>query len=257
MKSLIGLRQRRLALVVAGAVAAAVAIGATSAQAQGNGDILWRIVSNCLGADAAARAQACPAPRQVVPLAEMRFADTAEATRACRRGTEVWDEAPERFVAIRDIKMCACPENRDFLHGLALPYARVHGVESAQRPDGIWAFAWQVGIARLGAAGRASLALAVNPTARRTQDQLHVHIVRLREDYLRRLQEHPEYVLSTVRLKDLNEVWRAAPPPQGTVAPFTDFGLLLVSDGADGYLLRVVSAQVSPEDEYTQWRCPG
>ena len=133
----------------------------------------------------------------------------------------------------------------------------MHGVESAQRPDGIWPFAWQVGIDRLGASGRDSLALVINPTARRSQDQLHVHIVRLRDDYQQRLREHPEHVLRTVRLKDLREVWSAAPPPQGAAAPFTDFGLLVTIDGADGYLLRVISAQISPEDEYTQWRCPG
>ena len=152
--------------------------------------------------------------------------------------------------------MCACPENRDFIHGLALPFDKVRGVEDPRRPEGIWAFAWSVALAKIGAPEKQTIALAVNPAYGRTQDQLHVHIVRLRADYLRRIAAHPEQVLRTVPLRDLNEVWRETFPAQQP-GGFRDFGVLLTSDGGDGYILRVIDPSVSPEGEYTQWSCPG
>jgi len=229
---------------------------AGAAWAQGKRDILWNIVSNCLARDAAAHARDCPSPRQTVPLAEKAFANVAEATRYCRGGSEVWGEVADRFVAFRDIKMCACPDNRDFIHGLAIPYTKVPGVDGPNRPDGIWAFAWQVASEKIGAASRGTIALAVNSAALRSQDQLHVHILRLREDYLRRIEAHPEHVLRTVRLKDLERVWHEVPLPADAVPRFHDFGVLVTSDGADGYILRVIRPEISPEDEYTVWQCP-
>jgi len=222
------------------------------ASAQSRRDILWNIVNNCLGREAAQHAQACPAPRQAAPAPAI--VSPAEATRYCRKSTEVWGEAADAFVAFRDIKMCACPDDHSFIHGLALPYTKVTGVEDPRRPDGIWAFAWSVALAKIGAADKQSIGLAVNPEYGRTQDQLHVHIVRLRPDYLRRIAAHPEQVLRTVPLRDLSQVWRETFAPAGP-SGFRDFGLLLTSDGADGYILRVIDPSVSPEGEYTRWSC--
>jgi CDP-diacylglycerol pyrophosphatase len=220
-------------------------------QAQNRRDILWDIVSNCLGKEATAQ---CRAPRKP-PLESQVFPSREEATRYCRGGTDVWAQAEGRYVAFRDIKMCACPDNRNFVHGLAIPFARVPGVEAANRPEGIFKFAWEVGLQRLG--GRAGeLALAVNPRGLRSQDQLHVHIVRVRPDYMKQIAEHPRQILRTVRLKNLDKVWREAPLPADQVYWFRDFGVLITSDGTDGWILRLTSPAISPEDEYTVWECP-
>jgi len=230
--------------------------GSVAAPAQSDRNILWKIVSNCLGRDAALRGADCIAPRQSVPLAEMVFTSNAEATRACRRGTEVWGEVPDRYVVFRDIKMCACPDNRNFVHGLAVPYAKVPGVEAGNRPDGIWQFAWEVGMTRVGTGQKAMLSLSVNPVRQRSQDQLHVHIARLREDYLQRLQAHPDYVMREVRVRDLSRLWREAPLSEDRALRFKDFGVLVTSDGGDGYIVRITHPKISPEDEYTQYACP-
>jgi hypothetical protein len=224
-----------------------------TAVAQSRRDILWNIVNNCLGREAAQHSGECPAPRQMAAPAPAA-ASSAEAARYCRKSTEVWGEAGDAFVAFRDIKMCACPDDHSFIHGLALPFSKVTGVEDSRRPEGIWAFAWSVALAKIGAAEKQSIGLAVNPEYGRTQDQLHVHIVRLRPDYLRRIAAHPEQVLRTVPLRDLSQVWDVASPPAGP-SGFRDFGLLLTSDGADGYILRVIDPAVSPEGEYTRWSC--
>ena len=120
---------------------------ASPSHAQSRRDILWHIVNNCLGREVAAD---CRAPRKA-PLAAMHFNSLAEATAYCRGGTDVWGEKPGQFVAFRDIKMCACPDNRGFVHGLAIPYAKVTGVEASNRPDGLWQFAWETGLEKLGA----------------------------------------------------------------------------------------------------------
>ena len=228
---------------------------ASSVQAQGRRDILWNIVSNCLGRDSAQHTKDCIAPRQA-PLAQMQFATPAEATRYCRSGTDVWGEVPDQFVAFRDIKMCACPTDASFVHGLAIPYAKVRGVEGPNRPDGIWQFAWDTGIGKVGLAQKEQLGLVVNPQRWRSQDQLHVHIVRMRADFSKFIAEHPHQVMRTVHLKDLSQVWREAPLPADAVQSFRDFGVVITSDGADGYVLRVINPRVGPEDEYTQYACP-
>jgi CDP-diacylglycerol pyrophosphatase len=239
-------------LLTLGLVLAALAM---PAHAQGRRDILWDIISNCMGPDAASHAQQCRAPRKP-PLSAQRFDSVAAARAYCRSGSDVWAEEPGQLIAIRDIKMCACPDNGTFIHGLAMPMNKVPGVEGPNRPAGIFQFAWQAGLARVGAAQKDQLALAVNSRGLRSQDQLHVHIVRLRPDFAQYVAEHPRQVLRTVHLQDLNEVWREAPLPAEAVNAFHDFGLLITSDGAAGYVLRIIHPAASPEDEYTQWSCP-
>jgi CDP-diacylglycerol pyrophosphatase len=153
----------------------------------------------------------------------------------------VWGVTRE-YVAIRDSKMCGCPA--DFVHGLAIPRTRVTGVEDPGRPDGIWAFAWEAGRKRIG--DEAALALAVNPPGRRSQDQLHVHIVRLLPDARARLAN-----AVAVRVTSLNEVWRAA-ARGAEAAGIKDYGVLVVRE-PEGYLVRVEEG--SPEKMYTRARC--
>ena len=64
----------------------------------------------------------------------------------CKQTNEVWALNPQ-YVAIRDIKMCGCPAN--FVHGLAMPRDIVTGVEDSKRQEGIWQFAWYIGLQRI------------------------------------------------------------------------------------------------------------
>src|SRR5262245_55323697 len=152
--------------------------------------ILWRIVSQCLDPSVAGYCATCPSP----------IGGACSADTICTRTTEVWAETPT-FVAIRDIKMCGCPEG--FVHGLALPRARVFGIEDERRPSGIWPFAWAAATSRI--AEPTSIALVVNPPDERTQDQLHVHLVRLAPDARRRLAAR-----SPGRTAALDPVWHGA-----------------------------------------------
>ena len=89
----------------------------------------------------------------------------------------MWAKTKE-FVAIRDLKMCGCPPG--FVAGLALPRARVTGIEDPRRPEGIWPFAWQVARTRI--PDERQIALAINPKDARSENQMHVHMLRLRPE---------------------------------------------------------------------------
>jgi CDP-diacylglycerol pyrophosphatase len=139
--------------------------------------------------------------------------------------------------------MCHCPPG--FVHGLALPRAIVTGVEDPRKPDGIWAFAWQVAQTRI--PDHAEIALVVNPPFQRTQDELHVHIVRLLEDGRQRID-----ALHPVRVDTLDEAWRAA-AAHAMHMGYTSYGVAVVQGERSGYL--VVSTDVSPEYAFTETTC--
>ena len=99
--------------------------------------------------------------------------------------------------------MCGCPGG--FVHGLAVPLGRVTGVEDPLKPTGLWRFAWEEAVKRIGVQDRESIILAANPRALRTQDQLHIHLVRLADGARRKIMD-----LSPIHIKDLADVWSAA-----------------------------------------------
>jgi CDP-diacylglycerol pyrophosphatase len=138
--------------------------------------------------------------------------------RECRRTTEVW-AATADYVAIRDIKMCGC--GRDFAHGLALPRHPVSGLEDSRRPAGIWSFAWDVARQRI--TEEDAIALVVNPPSLRTQDQLHVHLVRLKPGVRASL------AADSARVPSLDAVWGAAAHRRAEIPG--DYGVLVARDG--------------------------
>src|SRR5262249_47882017 len=146
------------------------------------------------------------------------------------------------FVAIRDIKMCGCPAA--FVHGLALPRFKVTGIEDPRRPAGIWAFAWDV--ARNHIADERQIALVVNPPGERTQDQLHVHLVRLLPDARGWIAS-----LRPVQAERLDQAWNVASRQAGGA---TDYGVLVARDEAGGGFL-VVTDTRSPELQFTEALC--
>ena len=194
--------------------------------------ILLEIVSQCLEPSAPNYCTACMAPR-----ADAR----CQGAPQCTKSTEVW-AMNEQYVAMRDIKMCACPS--EFVHGLALPRYPVTGVEDPKRPAGIWKFAWDVAISRM---EPQSIALVVNPQFRRSQNQLHVHLLRLKIE---------AQIISNNYLAgyvdQLEEVWHVAEKgarKQG----LGDYGVLVKK--ADGGKFAVYISSESPEGLFTQATC--
>jgi CDP-diacylglycerol pyrophosphatase len=214
-------------------VALAVVLAGCAPRDEGKRDVLWRIVSQCVDPSRADYCATCRAP--VVGSC---------AEEACRRTTEVWAQTAD-YVAIRDIKMCGC-EKPGFVHGLALPRFRVTGVEDRARPPGIWAFAWSVARARIG--DEREIALVVNPPGlERTQDQLHVHIVRLASGARARVA-----ALSPAPTGRLDEVWDVATRHAGRR---TAYGVLVARDDVGSGFI-VVTDPRSPEDQFTTAVCP-
>jgi CDP-diacylglycerol pyrophosphatase len=192
-------------------------------------DVLWKIVSTCLDTGAADYCTACIAPRA-----------EAGCNRSCGNTTQVWAESKE-FVAMRDRKMCGCPG--DFVHGLALPRSRVTGIEDPRRPEGIWQFAWEAAKKKM---NESEIALAVNPENRRSQDQLHVHIVRaLRQNI-------PTDPRRTALVDDLGSVWKAVARLAAERA-WRNYGVLVVKAPGSGYL--VVIDEGSTEYTFTRAEC--
>ncbi len=191
-------------------------------------DILWNTVNTCIDTDVKDYCARCVTPRVETDC------------RTCRNTTQVWAESKE-FVVIRDRKMCDCPDG--FVHGLALPRKRVTGVEDPERPDGIWKFAWEAAVKRL---KENEIALAVNPKRQRSQNQLHVHIVRVRREAL------PTNPQRVARVDSLGKVWYAA-ARKAAELDWKDYGVLVTRGSENEYL--VVIDDGSPEYKYTQAKC--
>ena len=112
---------------------------------------------------------------------------------------------------------------------------------------GIWPFAWQTARSRI--ADDDQIALAVNPPGLgRTQDQLHVHLVRLTPDARARLAAD-----AAARAPDLELVWDVA-ARQAAAKGIASYGVLVVRDDvATGFL--VLARSESPEAEFTVATC--
>jgi len=198
-------------------------------------DILWRIVSTCLGLEDADYCRRCVSPRT---------GSACPHSPRCEDTTEVWAETTE-YVAIRDLKMCSCPAG--FVHGLALPRARLRGLEASPLPDGIWAFAWAVAQQKI--ADASTIALVVNSARGRTQDQLHIHLVRLRDDARRNFRGR---MASVPRLDD---VWRAVSRLAGNQPALVDYNVLVAGKPEGGFEVLVEGNDRSLERGYTQRTC--
>ncbi len=222
-------RPRTLRLALLWALAAC---WVPTAHALARSDILLDIVTYCVDPAPGSYCNVCRVPRN-----DAACGPALE----CRKNTEVW-ALSEQYAAIRDIKMCGCPT--DFVHGLALPLKPVRGVEDPARPDGIWQFAWDVAMRRI---GPADIALVVNPQNHRSQNQLHVHLLRLDPAARDNLAPH---TVGTVR--QLQDVWSVAARGAADKA-MADYGVLVTRADKDSF--RVAITAKSPEALFTQWRC--
>ncbi|MCM0082738.1 CDP-diacylglycerol diphosphatase [Geomonas sp. Red32] len=199
----------------------------------GSRDILWDIIGNCLDPSAADYCAKCRAPRAETACAAENF---------CKETTEVWAETAD-FVAVRDRKMCGCPSG--LVHGLAIPRARVAGVEDPRRPAAIWEFAWATGRSKI--PEEDLLTVVVNPRSGRSQDQMHLHMVRLKKDARSRFSSYP-----TARIRDLANVWDTA-SRLACAAKLSEYGVLVARDPGGGFVVLVDAA--SPEKDFVQERC--
>jgi CDP-diacylglycerol pyrophosphatase len=215
------------------ALAVAAFLVACSVEAAQRSDVLWRIVSECLDSRQADYCTRCGWPIE----------DSCGAGRDCRSSTQVWAETRD-YVAIRDIKMCGCPLG--FVHGIALPRTRVTGVEDPRRPDGLWSFAWEAARQRI--PDESEIALVVNPRGLRTQEQLHVHLVRLAPGARARVAARGPAPVAT-----LDRAWETAARAAAS-AKVDDYGVLVLRDDASrGFL--VLAGPASPEDQFTAGSC--
>jgi hypothetical protein len=178
-------------------------------------DALWRIVSQCLDTSVPDYCSRCPSPLK----------GTCGGAASCRATTEVWAKS-DAFVAIRDLKMCAdgCPAG--FVHGLVLPLARVCGEEDPRRPPKIWRFAWDTAAAKI--PRQDQIVLAVNPLGARGQNQLHIHLLRFKDDGRARLA-----ALQPTAIAELDDVWNAAEEHARKSGLSAGYGIA-VAKAADG-----------------------
>jgi len=195
-------------------------------------DILLEIVQNCLNVKTTNYCQLCRAPQ---------LSANCLGTSSCSSSIEVWAENDD-FVAIRDIKMCGCPS--DFVHGLVLPKSVVTGIEDDLRSDEIWQFAWNVAEKRIPIQ---EIALAVNPKSKRSQNQLHVQLVRLKPNLNPKLES--SWAGTT---ENLSQIWSLA-SQIAKAKQMTEYGVLVAQLPQGGYRLALTSD--SPEWEFTQAIC--
>ena len=194
--------------------------------------MLLHIVEQCTDSSSAGYCEKCLAP-------QVHAMCTGKTT--CRATSEIWLENPE-YVAMRDIKMCGCPSH--FIHGLVLPKSRVTGVEDSRRPDGIWQYAWDIAKQKIPVH---EIALVVNPQSRRSQNQLHVHVVKLKPGAASDVKP-----TVTALTQNLNNVWTLAANVAKT-NHMNDYGVLVAAEKNGGYL--VVVSRESPEALFTQAYC--
>jgi CDP-diacylglycerol pyrophosphatase len=226
--------------VVALTAAIAVAGCATSRDHPGTGpSALWTIVSRCVDRQTAAYCS-CP-PFELsccgnpsTPDADVVWARTAD------------------FVVIRDLRMCGCPPG--FVSGLAMPVTRVSGIEDPSRPEGIWPFAWEAARARI--PDERAIGLVLNPPDARTQNQMHVHLLRLRAEVRPWLDgEAPAPPgVQVIPVQDLGAVFAAVQARVGG-DHMRDTGVL-VARGRRGGWRAVLTDRTSPQ-AFTLNRCAG
>jgi len=237
-------------LAAALAAAAAMTDGLASAPfashlLAGDPDALWQIVSTCIDERSDPQAALCSCPALVHSCCD--DAGTPD-------GDVVWSKTAQ-FVAIRDLVACGCPGS--FVAGLALPRTRITGIEDPARPDAIWPFAWQVARSRIPA--EVEIGLAINPIDARSQNQMHVHMLRLKPGVRAaiegarasgRLADPAGTVV--VALPDLSGVFAAAAARVGA----SEMGLhgILVVAARDGGFLAAITDRRSPQ-AFTVNRC--
>jgi CDP-diacylglycerol pyrophosphatase len=207
-------------------------ITCTHTFAQSNRDVLLEIANKCLDVSAPNYCSACATPR---------LDAACKLELQCRSSLEVWSQNNE-FTSFRDVKMCGC--NEDFVHGLTIPIKPITGVEDPLRPNSIWNFAWKVGSTKI---PESELALVVNPKNKRSQDQLHVHMLRF---YPERMIDMNLYFAEAVA--DLDLTWRSAQRYADSKG-WNDYGVLITKSAPSSFSIFVTP--FNSEHAFTHYKC--
>lgn len=181
---------------------------------------------------------------------------------------------------MEDHKMTGCPADAGgdkfaYIHALAIPHDKVTGAEQqSQAPQDIWESAWKTGTG-LFKIPESDMILAANPRAQnqyRSQDQLHIHIVRMMPDARQELFQPGDAApveilnhssgdkrhIARTYVSRLSEVWAAA---ESAVKVFNstlesgDYGIAVLRD-ADKGRYAVIVVDDSPEKDFVM-QCPG
>ena len=195
-------------------------------------DILLNIATQCVNPKTQNYCNQCVSPR---------IDSSCGNPQDCKNTTEIWSEN-EQFVSIRDIKMCGC--SKDFIHGLTMPRSEVTGIEDIRRQEEIWQFAWETSKKII---EPDLIALVVNPKSHRSQNQLHVHLVRIDPKVKNKFNA---YIFTYV--KNLDHVWETA----GKLAAknsLIDYGILVTRATSNQFTVLITPN--SPESEFTIWKC--
>lgn len=227
-----GVRLAMATLLVAGCVDAWAQCAALDAVVAKQRDNLMRLLP-CL------KDPGCPS-----------LIETEDLGRTCRSTTHVWARSNDgRFAVIRDLKMCtngAGPHDESFVHGLAIPLAPLSGVEddrvySAPEQNGIWRLAWESALAK--GLREEEIALVINPPGNRSQNLLHVHVVRRNQAPLP----------AGIEIADLTNVWPQA-ALLGKDIPCRNYGIVVTRNGGTFRLLVEegdANPRINPEGKYT------
>jgi CDP-diacylglycerol pyrophosphatase len=125
-----------------------------------------------------------------------------------------------------------------------MPRNVVTGVEDLNREEGIWQFAWDVGVERI---EPGMLALVINPQSERTQNQLHVHMLKLDKNARESFVDY-----SHAYIQSLEGVWSTAKKMADSIE-LSDYGVLVAKASAKQYIVLVT--RHSPESAFTVWNC--
>jgi hypothetical protein len=118
-------------------------------------------------------------------------------------------------------------------------------VEDPKRPAGIWPFAWAAARQRI--SQETEIGLAINPPHRRSQDYLHIHILRLRQEARKGLMSR-----DPVTVERLEEVWDAGARHAARLG-LGSYGMMVAA--ASGGKFMVIADGGSPARVYTQYDC--
>jgi hypothetical protein len=114
--------------------------------------------------------EACRAASRIHAAPSVADKSYAAREKKCTDETALL-EPGERFVVIRDRKMCTSGK----VHTLVIPRADLPGVERIAAVPGIWKFAWDQGMKTI--PGERDIVLVINSRYSRGQDWLHVHVM--------------------------------------------------------------------------------
>jgi CDP-diacylglycerol pyrophosphatase len=195
-------------------------------------DILLNIATQCINPKTQNYCNQCVSPR---------IDSSCGNPQDCKNTTEIWSEN-EQFVSIRDIKMCGC--SKDFIHGLTMPRSEVTGIEDIRRQEEIWQFAWETSKKII---EPDLIALVVNPKSHRSQNQLHVHLVRIDPKVKNKFNA---YIFTYV--KNLDHVWETA-EKLAAKNSLIDYGILVTRATSNRFTVLITPN--SPESEFTIWKC--